>query len=64
MLADLETEGVGTLERFTATPAQMRWYYDEVRSALGPDLPRRLLAEIDALIGRLRAFVPEASAEG
>jgi hypothetical protein len=40
IVADLETEGHATLERFTGKPRQIRWYYEEV-SALGVDLPPR-----------------------
>ena len=62
LLADLHAEGVATLERFKGTPAQMRWYYEEVRRALGPDLPGRLLRELDALIEAFAGFVPETFA--
>jgi len=61
MIADLEVEGRSTLDRFTGTPEQIRWYYDEVRGALGDDLPPRLLAEIDGLIDLLHRFVPVSS---
>lgn len=61
MIADLEAEGRSTLDRFSGTPEQIRWYYDEVRAALGDDLPARLLAELDGLIDVLRRFVPVSS---
>lgn len=63
LIADLKQSGVETLTRFNATPAQTRWYYDEVREVLGPDLPASLIDEIDALIEQLRDFVPQASPE-
>ncbi|HEY5658118.1 MAG TPA: HD domain-containing protein [Myxococcota bacterium] len=65
LIADLRQGGVETLlDRFNATPAQTRWYYEEVRGALGADLPERLLSELDALLGELGRFVPRASREG
>jgi (p)ppGpp synthase/HD superfamily hydrolase len=64
LLADLDAEGVATLERFTATPAQTRWYYEQVRSALGERIPAALGAELDALLGRLAGYVAVASPEG
>jgi (p)ppGpp synthase/HD superfamily hydrolase len=63
IVADLETEGLGTLERFSGKPRQIRWYYEEVRKALGSDLPERLRAELDDRLEALRRFVPEASPE-
>jgi (p)ppGpp synthase/HD superfamily hydrolase len=63
-VADLHREGPSTLERFTATPEQIRWYYESLRGALGPDLPARLVAEFDALLAELRRYVPEASPDG
>jgi (p)ppGpp synthase/HD superfamily hydrolase len=63
IVADLETEGLSTLDRFSGSPPQIRWYYEEVRSALGEELPRRLRAELDDRLETLRRFVPEASVE-
>ena len=63
LVADLETEGVATLERFSGKPRQLRWYYEEVSRALGPELPQRLRAELDDRLDMLRRFVPEASPE-
>jgi (p)ppGpp synthase/HD superfamily hydrolase len=62
-VADLETEGPATLERFTGKPRQIRWYYEEVSRALGRDLPKRLRAELDDRLEALRRLVPEASPE-
>ena len=59
LVADLHAEGASTLERFRGTPAQMCWYYVEVRKALGTDLPRRLLFELDALNEEFQRLVPE-----
>ncbi|MDH3211424.1 MAG: HD domain-containing protein [Myxococcales bacterium] len=59
LVADLHAEGPSTLERFRGTPAQTRWYYDEVRQALGTELPQRLLFEVDALNDEFRRLVPE-----
>ena len=63
IVADLETEGPTTLERFSGKPRQIRWYYEEVIAALGRDLPPRLRAELDDRLDMLRRFVPEASPE-
>jgi len=63
LVADLETEGLATLERFSGKPRQIRWYYEEVSRALGSDLPLRLRAELDDRLEMLRRFVPEASPE-
>ena len=63
IVADLETEGLATLERFSGKPRQIRWYYEEVIAALGRDLPPRLRAELDDRLDMLRRFVPEASPE-
>lgn len=63
IVADLETEGPATLERFTGQPRQIRWYYEEVIRALGTDLPPRLRAELGDRLEMLRRFVPEASPE-
>jgi (p)ppGpp synthase/HD superfamily hydrolase len=63
IVADLETEGLATLERFTGKPRQIRWYYEEVVRALGHDLPPRLQAELDDRLQMLRRIVPEASPE-
>jgi len=58
LAADLHAEGPATLARFRGTPAQIRWYYEEVRRALGDGLPERLLRELDALVAELARFVP------
>jgi (p)ppGpp synthase/HD superfamily hydrolase len=57
MLADLHAEGVATLERFSGKPPQLLWYYREVRAALGEDMPRRLLRELDAGIEEFAGFL-------
>jgi hypothetical protein len=63
IVADLETEGFATLERFSGSPRQIRWYYEEVIAALAADLPPRLAAELADRLEMLRRFVPEASPE-
>jgi (p)ppGpp synthase/HD superfamily hydrolase len=63
LVADLETEGPETLERFTGKPRQIRWYYEQVGRALGSDLPPRLRAELDDRLEALARFVPDSSPE-
>jgi len=63
VVADLRADGVETLARFRATPAQTRWYFEAAREALCDDLPGRLVDELDRLLDALQAFVPEATAE-
>lgn len=60
IVADLEHEGIDTLTRFTASAPQTRWYYEAVRSLIGPDLPPALVQDFDRLLVRLRHFIPEA----
>jgi (p)ppGpp synthase/HD superfamily hydrolase len=62
VLADLRAEGIDTLKRFRANPAEMRWYFEAAREALCHDLPARLVDELDRLLEELQDFVPEASA--
>jgi (p)ppGpp synthase/HD superfamily hydrolase len=59
LVADLHAEGATTLERFTATPAQTRWYHESVREAVATAVPQRLLRELDELLAELREWVPE-----
>jgi hypothetical protein len=63
LVSDMEQDGIATLDRFTATRAQTRWYYEQVRGVLGPDLPPRLGSELDDRIERLRQLVPVDSPE-
>jgi (p)ppGpp synthase/HD superfamily hydrolase len=63
LVADLRAEGLVTLERFTGTPRQTRWYYDSVRKVLSDEVPKKLLDSIDSLLGELAGFVPELSSE-
>ena len=60
LVADLHADGVSTLDRFRGTPAQTCWYYEGVRKALGTDLPRRLLFELDALNVEFQRLVPQS----
>jgi hypothetical protein len=62
LLADLHADGAATLARFRAKPEQIRWYYEEVRRALGADLPPRLARELDALVAELALCAPRARA--
>lgn len=61
IVADLDKYGAGTLDRFTGTPPQTRWYYESVRVALGSDAPQGILRETDALLVRLAVYVPHAN---
>jgi (p)ppGpp synthase/HD superfamily hydrolase len=63
VVADLHAEGRETLARFRGTPEQTRGYYEAVREALAPDLPERLIRELDALLEELRRFVPGSAFE-
>lgn len=63
LVAAIEESGIATFERFTGTPAQTRWYYEEVRRAVGSDLAAPLVREIDRLLVILRQVVSEASPE-
>ena len=63
LVVDLRSEGESTLSRFHATPAQTRWYYEQVRLALGDDLPASLCSEFDALLAELPRFISRAEPE-
>jgi (p)ppGpp synthase/HD superfamily hydrolase len=60
MLADLHADGPATLERFSGKPPELLWYYEQVRRAVGEDLPRRLLRELDQGIAEFAALVHPA----
>jgi (p)ppGpp synthase/HD superfamily hydrolase len=62
LIADLRSEGPATLERFTATPEQTRWYYESAHALLRDALPVAIRREFDDLIEALRGFVAHAQA--
>jgi (p)ppGpp synthase/HD superfamily hydrolase len=62
LLADLHAEGPATLARFRATPERIRWYYEEVRRALGDGLPERLARELDFQVAELSRFIGPGTA--
>jgi (p)ppGpp synthase/HD superfamily hydrolase len=61
LVDDIAANGLRTLRRFSGSPRQIRWYYEEVIRALGPRVPHRLRAELGLLAAELARFVPEAS---
>jgi (p)ppGpp synthase/HD superfamily hydrolase len=64
LVDDLAEEGPATLERFSGTPPQLRWYYEEVTRLLAGRVPERLTGELERLLSELARFVPEARREG
>jgi (p)ppGpp synthase/HD superfamily hydrolase len=63
LITDLSHEGPETLERFSASPRQTRWYYESVRSLISDEVPREILSAIDAALATLREYIDEASPE-
>jgi (p)ppGpp synthase/HD superfamily hydrolase len=61
LVDDVAAQGTRTLRRFSGTPRQIRWYYEEVIAALGTRIPPRLRAELRLLAAELARFIPEAS---
>lgn len=61
LVADLRADGLETLERFSAAPAQLRWYFESVHEALRGALPPPLAHEFDAALEALREWIPEAA---
>jgi (p)ppGpp synthase/HD superfamily hydrolase len=62
LIADLRNDLPDTLERFTASPEQTRWYYESAHATLRDVLPPAIRCEFDDLIEALRGFVPRAEA--
>jgi (p)ppGpp synthase/HD superfamily hydrolase len=62
LVADLRSSGPATLERFTASPEQTRWYYESAHALLRAALPTASRAEFDALIEALRGFIARSEA--
>ena len=54
---DVETHGVGTLDRFNAGPAEQRWYFDGVAAHFEGRVPARLQKELTALLEHFRLLV-------
>ncbi len=63
LVADLNEEGPVTLERFSASPHQTRWYYESVRDLIAHELPVVLLKAIDKALAELREHIDRASPE-
>jgi (p)ppGpp synthase/HD superfamily hydrolase len=57
ILSDLRLDGPVTLERFSAEPRQLLWYYEGVREATDPDLPDSLRSQLDHAIAEFRRHV-------
>jgi len=55
--ADLRLDGPETLERFSAEPRELLWYYEGVRKATDPDLPDSLRSQLDHGIAEFRELV-------
>ena len=62
--ADLHADGVATFDRFNASAAQTRWYYEGVLAALRGAVPPRLERELEALTVELARFVPAGPDDG
>ena len=62
LVADLRSHGPATLERFTASPEQTRWYYESAHHLLRDALPTGIQRDFDLLIEALRGFVARAEA--
>ncbi|HKA14249.1 MAG TPA: HD domain-containing protein [Myxococcota bacterium] len=60
LISDLRAQGPASLARFTASPEQMRWYYESAHALLRDALPVAIRLEFDALIEALRGFVARA----
>ena len=54
---DVETQGVGYLDRFNAGPAEQLWYFDGVAALFEGRVPARLQKELTALLERFRELV-------
>ena len=63
LVADLAREGPGTLDRFSGSPRQTRWYYESVRELISNRIPAPLRDALDDSLATLREFVEEASPE-
>lgn len=61
LVADLRAAGTPTLERFSAEPPQIRWYFESAHTLLRGALPPALAAEFDAALDALRERIPEAA---
>jgi hypothetical protein len=57
LIFDLRHEGLDTLARFNAGPADQVWYYESVVAICRPAVPARLAMELDQLVRELRSFV-------
>ena len=53
LVSDLRHEGVATLDRFNAGPAEQIWYYGALSSVCRPAIPERLAGELDHLVRAL-----------
>lgn len=54
MLADIRREGLGTLERFKASPEDHLWYFESVWEVTAGTLPESLALEFEERVAELR----------
>lgn len=54
---DVDTQGVGYLDRFNAGPAEQLWYFDGLAAHFEGRVPERLYRELADLLARFRGLV-------
>ena len=54
IVGDVISDGPEVFDRFTATPDQHVWYFESILAAIREEIPRRLIAEIEDLLEKLR----------
>ena len=55
---DLERDGIAVLEKFSAPPARLRWYYTECFRSVRDALPAALAARLGHELDRVTAWIP------
>ena len=56
---DVRTHGLGYLDRFNSGPPEQIWYFTELIEAMADRIPRRLHAELAALLEDFRALLQQ-----
>ena len=60
LVCDLRAFGPDTLERFNASPEEIRWYYESLHRVVRDALPDPLALDFDLALEALAEFVPRS----